>query len=53
MKGRNLLLLPILATLWSASLLFTKLAIAEVTPTFVVPACLVPGSLMPLLGLGV
>ena len=41
MRGRHLLLLLVLAALWSASFMFIKLALVEVTPAFVVLARLV------------
>lgn len=51
MRGRDLLLLLALAALWSASFLFIKVAVAEVTPTFIVLARLVFGSLTLLLAI--
>jgi drug/metabolite transporter (DMT)-like permease len=51
LRGRELLLLLALAALWSASFLLIKVAVAEVTPTFVVLARLVFGSLMLLLAI--
>ena len=50
-RGRDLLLLLALAALWSASFLFIKVAVAEVTPTFIVLARLVFGSLTLLLAI--
>jgi drug/metabolite transporter (DMT)-like permease len=51
LRGRDLLLLLALAALWSASFLFIKVAVAEVTPTFIVLARLVFGSLTLLLAI--
>ncbi len=51
MRGRDLLLLLALAALWSASFLFIKIAVAEVTPAFIVLARLVFGSLTLLLAI--
>ncbi len=45
MRGRDLFLLAALAAIWSASFLFIKIALVEVTPTFIVLARLVLGSL--------
>lgn len=44
-RGRDLFLLAALAAIWSASFLFIKIALVEVTPTFIVLARLVFGSL--------
>jgi hypothetical protein len=44
-KGRDLFLLVALAAIWSASFLFIKIALVETTPTFIVLARLVFGSL--------
>lgn len=52
MRGQDLLLLLALAAvLWSASFLFIKVAVAEVTPTFIVLARLVFDSLTLLLAI--
>jgi drug/metabolite transporter (DMT)-like permease len=51
LRGPDLLLLLALAALWSASFLFIKVAVAEVTQTFIVLARLVFGSLTLLLAI--